>query len=281
MRGVLGQARSNLAHLAGPRRCEQDYLLVLRQIFQHVPELGLEAHVQHPICLVQDQVQALPQLQTSVPQEVVHAARCRDHTMRAIPQPSDLGLAGRPTEDAGRLDLCWLPKCFGLLVDLLAELAGRRQDHHRRAIRVVASNLVRHLFSLDLDVARQQVTQSLAATSLGDTNDVLALHQDGPSPSLDRRWALEASIHEKLHQAIRELPTARTCVPSLPGLMLLAVDDSDLLVILPLRLTPSRLFRPLRHRRPGSLLGLTHERHASARARARARACTGRAGGND
>mmetsp|Transcript_40388 Transcript_40388/g.102598 ORF Transcript_40388/g.102598 Transcript_40388/m.102598 type:complete len:200 (-) Transcript_40388:29-628(-) len=171
--------------------------------------------------------------------------------MRAIPQPSDLGLPGRPAEDARRLDLCWLPKCFGLLVDLLAELSGRCQDHHRRAIRVVASNLVRHLFSLDLDVARQQVTQSLAAASLGDANDVLALHQDGPSPSLDRRWALEASIHEKLHQAIRELPTARTCVPSLPGLVLLAVDDSDLLVILPLRLTPSRLFRPLRHGRPG------------------------------
>ena len=52
---------------------------------------------------------------------------------------------------------------LGLLIDLLTQLPGRSQHKHARALVICRSC---KLVSLDLDVAREEVTQGLATASL-------------------------------------------------------------------------------------------------------------------
>mmetsp|Transcript_73697 Transcript_73697/g.194343 ORF Transcript_73697/g.194343 Transcript_73697/m.194343 type:complete len:315 (+) Transcript_73697:815-1759(+) len=122
--------------------------------------------------------------------------------MRAIPQPSDLGLAGCPTEDAGRLDLCWLPKCFGLLVDLLAELAGGRH-HDSRGAHGTLLQLVRPRAHGRRHDGRQK-GRRLAAARLCDADEVAAREGDGDRLRLDGRGLLVAVLPDAFHELLAE-----------------------------------------------------------------------------
>mmetsp|Transcript_100526 Transcript_100526/g.255769 ORF Transcript_100526/g.255769 Transcript_100526/m.255769 type:complete len:434 (-) Transcript_100526:391-1692(-) len=126
--GIVREPGGHLLHLRGPGGCKQGRLPLRRQILRDLLDLRLEAHVQHPIRLVHDQVQALADLDGAFFEEVIQPTRRRHHAMRAVPKVPLLRSLGGAAVGASRDDLRRLAKSLRLLSDLLAQLTRRRKN---------------------------------------------------------------------------------------------------------------------------------------------------------
>ena len=80
--------------LEGDRRgkaASQTNLTVWADLLEDLPDLGLEAHVQHPVCLVEDQVGAPPQVGLAHLKKVNQSARGGNHDLAASLKVTQLG----------------------------------------------------------------------------------------------------------------------------------------------------------------------------------------------
>ena len=91
---VLGQ----LLHLPGPGGGPHEDLSVRTNLLEDLPDLWLEAHVQHPVSLVKDEVGGPPEVHLASLQEVNKTSRGRDANLCAILNISQLGSLGGSTK---------------------------------------------------------------------------------------------------------------------------------------------------------------------------------------
>ena len=87
-----------------------------------------EAHVEHPIRLVEDDGMDPIEAELAATDEVEDASRRADHDLRAVLERGDLAVHARAAVDGDGADVAELAEALDLLRDLHAELAGRGQD---------------------------------------------------------------------------------------------------------------------------------------------------------
>ena len=93
-------------------------------------DVGQEAHVEHPVGLVEDEDLDLAEVGDLLPDEVEEAPGCRDEDLDAAAQGLDLGIHRDPAVDDGRTQRDRPAVGPHALVDLHRELAGRDEDQH-------------------------------------------------------------------------------------------------------------------------------------------------------
>ena len=89
-----------------------------------------EAHVEHPVGLVEDEDLNLAQVDGLLPDVIEQPSRRCDQDVNASAQRIDLRVDADAAVDGDRLELNVLAVGADALLDLRAELAGRR-DHQR------------------------------------------------------------------------------------------------------------------------------------------------------
>mmetsp|Transcript_7805 Transcript_7805/g.22288 ORF Transcript_7805/g.22288 Transcript_7805/m.22288 type:complete len:285 (-) Transcript_7805:570-1424(-) len=121
-------------HLPRPSRAPHERLPVGAALRADLPDLGLKAHVQHAIRLVEAQVGHALQVGVAMIQEVDETARRRDDDLHPFRQVILL-LALRHASIAARvLDLGALAEAVALLLDLHRQLPRRRHHKHDRPV---------------------------------------------------------------------------------------------------------------------------------------------------
>lgn len=96
-------------------------------LFNYFPDLGLKAHVQHAVCLVQHQVSASSQVGLSSLQEVYQSAGCRYHYLHPSFYVTSLRPLRRSSVQTCVADICWRSKVCSNLSQHVHKLVYRRQ----------------------------------------------------------------------------------------------------------------------------------------------------------
>ena len=186
------EARDFVRHGGG----KQQRLAGLGQGRDDLSDVAHEAHVEHPVGLVEDE--ELDRLEPRAPlaHEVEQAARRGDENVDAAAQGVDLRLLADAAEDHGLAQMQMLAVGAELVADLDREFAGRRQDQGARAARPVVCALSGKLME-----NRQREGRRLAGAGLGDAQHVPAGEKFGDGPRLDRRRDYMVSgIQRKLYR---------------------------------------------------------------------------------
>ena len=198
---VLGQ----LAHLLGPRGAEHGRLAVGSDLLDDLAYLGLEAHVEHAVGLVEHQVRALGERHRLVLEEVEQASGRGDADLGAASDLLLLWHLGRAAIDAhvayadGRAEL------LGDRLNLNGELARRRQHEAHRSGQVVAAAAKRaQVLAVLHDVYDhgQEEAERLARAGLGDADYVVAAEQGRPTHGLDGRGRRVLGVLDAAHHAV-------------------------------------------------------------------------------
>mmetsp|Transcript_13983 Transcript_13983/g.41259 ORF Transcript_13983/g.41259 Transcript_13983/m.41259 type:complete len:270 (-) Transcript_13983:310-1119(-) len=147
------------------------------------PDLRLEAHVEHPVRLVEHHVVALVEHEVPPVERVVQPARRRDHHLHALVGDEALLLDGHAADDGVDADLELAAKLARLVLDLLDQLARRRHDEREWA---VGRRLARDWrLAEDVDEHRQHEGARLAGAGLCDADHVLDGEPERDSHHLD------------------------------------------------------------------------------------------------
>mmetsp|Transcript_97564 Transcript_97564/g.309435 ORF Transcript_97564/g.309435 Transcript_97564/m.309435 type:complete len:309 (+) Transcript_97564:594-1520(+) len=183
----------------------------LRAPADDLADVVLEAHVEHPVGLVQDEVRhglevdgrGVAPLLVAVA-EVQQAARSGDEDVAALSQLTHLLSLADATIDGCAPRLHRWPELLGLPSDLLRQLPRGRQQQHRRPGGLRNPAVLFWRWSRPplpyARQSRQQEAAGLPAARLGDAHDVLALKSNGPCLRLDGRWRLVATSPKSFHQ---------------------------------------------------------------------------------
>ena len=116
------EVSGQLLHLLGPGGGPHEDLTVWADLLEDLPDLGLEAHVQHSVSLVQAQVGDPLQVHLASLQEVNQPPGCRDHDLAAVLDVPQLRALGSSSEHTGVLDAGGFPELIGHFLDLLCQL---------------------------------------------------------------------------------------------------------------------------------------------------------------
>eukprot|EP00958_Prasinococcus_capsulatus_P000257 scaffold20_cov361-Prasinococcus_capsulatus_cf.AAC.14 len=125
--GVAEELARQALHLLGPRGGPVQGLAVGAYLVHDLPDLRLEAHVQHAVRLVQHQVRHPAQVGDPRLQHVDEAAGRGDADLHAAAQVANLRALGRAAVDAGVLDARGGAELDALLLDLDRQLPRRGQ----------------------------------------------------------------------------------------------------------------------------------------------------------
>ena len=102
--GVTQEIPGQLLNLPGPGGGPYEHLSVGPDLLENLPDLGLEAHVQHPVGLVKDQVSSPPQVHLPGLQEVDETAGGCNADLGTVLDVPQLGSLRRSSKDTRVLD---------------------------------------------------------------------------------------------------------------------------------------------------------------------------------
>ena len=122
--GAAQEVPGELLHFPGPGGRPHEDLSVRTNLLEDLPDLGLEAHVQHPVGLVQDKVSGPPKIHLAGLQEVNETSRSGDADLGAILYIPQLRSLWSSSEHAGILNPRRLSELLSDLLDLLSQLPG-------------------------------------------------------------------------------------------------------------------------------------------------------------
>ncbi len=162
---VAGQAGDLVGH--GGR--EERRLAPLGQRRDDPPDVVNEAHVEHPVGLVEDEVGHPVEAQVALAEQVQEPPRGRDQDVDAARQRPNLRMLADAAEDHRLTQVEVAAVGADLLADLDRQLPGRRQ--HQGAGRARAG---RRAGLRDVLQDRQAKGRGLAGAGLGDAEQVLA-----------------------------------------------------------------------------------------------------------
>ena len=93
-----------LLNFLGPCSGPHHHLSVGSDLLKDLPDLGLKAHVQHPVGLVQTEVGCPPQIHLASLQEINESAGSSNADLHAVLNVPQLRSLGSSTKHAGVLD---------------------------------------------------------------------------------------------------------------------------------------------------------------------------------
>ena len=182
--GVAQDRPGQTPDVVGEGRREHEVLALLRQQFDDPLDVGQEAHVQHPVGLVEDEDLDLAEVRDLLADEVQQPARCRDEDLDPAAQRLDLRVHRHAAVDDGRAQRHGPAIGVDALVDLHGEFAGRDED--QRADRMAGRREGR------VGVRAQPVEdgegegRGLAGPGLGGGEDIASREDEGDGGGLDR-----------------------------------------------------------------------------------------------
>ena len=168
--------------LSGKRGGEHQGLALLREGADDGVDRGQEAHVQHAVGFVEDEVFDGGEVAMALAAEVEEPARGGDEEVTAAAEGGDLGALGDAAVAGGDGGAGVAGIGGDVLGDLDDELAGRGQDQATDTALVGAG--------LGADQPGQQrkgESGGLAGAGLGDADDILSVDDDRDRGLLDRR----------------------------------------------------------------------------------------------
>ena len=176
-----------LAHLAVERRREEHRLPLLGEASDEAVDLGLEAHVEHPVGLVEDEAADAVERDEPALDEILQPARRCDQDVRAA---GGLRLRRDPRAavDGRNAEILPLGERRELGRDLGRQLAGRHENERGRLA-------VGGLGALD---DRQAEGEGLARAGRRLRQHVEAGERVRKDERLDREWCDDASLLERL-----------------------------------------------------------------------------------
>ena len=167
--------------LVRERRREEQVLAARRQHGEDLADVADEAHVEHPVGLVEDEDLDPRQVDRPLAEVVEQPAGGRDDDLGAGAQRADLRVEADAAVDRGRADGVLGAVGPDALLDLERELAGRgedqRADDARAALRARRVQALEH---------RQHEGGRLAGPRLGAREDVAAGEDERDGLCLDR-----------------------------------------------------------------------------------------------
>ncbi len=131
--GLPGVGPGGLAGGALERRREEQRLAVVGGQRDDPVDGGAEAHVEHPVGLVEDEHADVIEGDGAAADQVLEPARRRDQDVGLL-RGGDLGAEADPAVDRGEPQLAGAGEAFELVDDLRGELARRRQDQGLGAV---------------------------------------------------------------------------------------------------------------------------------------------------
>mmetsp|Transcript_109981 Transcript_109981/g.328808 ORF Transcript_109981/g.328808 Transcript_109981/m.328808 type:complete len:471 (-) Transcript_109981:153-1565(-) len=205
------EVQRHVLHLLRERRGEHGRLALALAgpghrhavLFYDLPDLRLEAHVQHPVGLVERQVPDLLHGHQAARAEVLKAARRADGNVAAIRQLLQLLTGVRPTVHRDRADARPEADPLRLRGDLLAKLARRSEDDAGGRHRPILDGLL--LFLQDGGHDRHQEGRRLAAPGLGAAHHVRPQHRRGHAVLLHGRRLVVAAPREVVGELLRHI----------------------------------------------------------------------------
>ena len=163
-----------------------------RNLIEDDAQRWKEAHIEHPVGLVEHHRGGTGQIDQSPFQIVAETARCRDHHFGPGPDIAQLVSLAHAAYNHGSTDahaLNELPECF---IDLNGKFACGAEDQDLYCFRTRNS---RESFN-----HRNRKCQSLARASLGGRHHVTAFHERRDGLRLDGRWSDEFVFREVVPQ---------------------------------------------------------------------------------
>ena len=174
-----------LADLVVERGREQQVLALLGQEREDLADVRDEAHVEHPVRLVEHEDLDLAEVGRLLADVVEQPARRRDEELDAGPELLELRLDRHAAVDAGDPERDVLAVALGHLLDLHAQLAGGRE--HERADGVAGRREARIGVELEPFEDRQHECRGLAGAGLGGREEIAPFEDEGDRLGLDRR----------------------------------------------------------------------------------------------
>ncbi len=158
-------------------------------------DVGDEAHVEHPVRLVDDEQAAAVEHDLAAAEQVHQPPGRRDQHVDALFQRLDLVAHLHAADQQRHGELVMLAVFLEILGDLGGELAGRLED--QRARHAGAGAALRE----DVD-HRQHEAGGLAGAGLGDADDVAAHQHRGDRLALDRGGLVIARLAHRAEQFV-------------------------------------------------------------------------------
>ncbi len=145
-------------------------------MLQDTTDVGYEAHVQHPVALVEHQHFDVAQVNVTGVDVVEQPAGAGDDDLRPTLQGGNLRPLTDATVDGGAANLGVAAQHDGRLMDLLGQLARRGDDEHPRLAQGAARQPLQN---------GQHESRRLARARLGQPEHIAALQNDGNALFLD------------------------------------------------------------------------------------------------
>mmetsp|Transcript_8533 Transcript_8533/g.30426 ORF Transcript_8533/g.30426 Transcript_8533/m.30426 type:complete len:281 (+) Transcript_8533:909-1751(+) len=177
----------NAPDLLGPRCRVKEGLAMWRDLRHNALYLWFESHVQHPICLVKNQVVHLAQIYLARFDEIVQTSRRGNDNVHSIPNVTKLRAAGCSPIDTCVFDARRASETVRFFFDLHGQFSGWCKDKHGGS----HPRIVLHL--PDVHDTWEQVPASLTTTRLGDGHHVSTLQGTCPGLGLDGGGCGESS----------------------------------------------------------------------------------------
>ena len=127
-RHVVQQTVGDFLNLRRHRGGEQERLLLLRRFVDDAPHVVDEAHVEHPVGLVEDENLERVEAHKALPDEIVEPPRRRDEDVHAVFERGHLRRLPHAAEDHGGAQAEVSAIQLEVFIVLQGELARRRQN---------------------------------------------------------------------------------------------------------------------------------------------------------
>ena len=200
--GIAQDRAGQPPDVVGEGRREHEVLALLRQQLEDPLDVGQEAHVEHPVGLVEDEDLDLAEVGDLLADEVEQPAGRGDEDLDAAAQRLDLRVHRHAAVHDGRAQRDRPAVGADALVDLHGEFAGRDEDE--RADRVAGRREGRVGVRAQPVEDGQGEGRGLAGAGLGGGEDVAALEDEGDGGCLDRRGGGVALFGDGLQQVGRQ-----------------------------------------------------------------------------
>jgi hypothetical protein len=148
-------------------------------VAEDLPDIRQEAHVEHPVRLVEHEHLQIRQANRALLEVIEQAAGTGDDDLNAGAQFPDLRVHAHPAVDGGAAQMRLSPQVGKGGVDLIGQLAGRGDDQ--------GADPAPGPFDQALQ-DRQHEGGGFAGSGLGNAHDVLSLENRRDGPDLDGGW---------------------------------------------------------------------------------------------
>ena len=195
---LFQDVRAQLRDALGHGRREEQGLTLLGQQRDEPLHVGQEAHVEHPVGLVEHQERDPVEAHMALRAEIEEPSRRRHQNVEPARQRLDLGLLPDAAEHDRAAQPHVPPVSAEALAHLERELAGRRQDERARA----SAGSAGHARQMLQD--RQSEGGGLAGAGLRETEQVAPGEEMGYGGSLDRRRRQIVLVRERAQKRLGE-----------------------------------------------------------------------------